>query len=89
MRKHNHRDAQFQNYSNNDCSEKSLKPQPYTKKYRQLIKAGRRRGTLPQGRTENMVVQFQNLRPENICTSNITYTAQVTFSNIYVYENSC
>lgn len=51
--------------------EKSMRPQSYTKKYRQLSNAGGGRGDPSQERAHQMVVQCQTVIPENIHTSNV------------------
>jgi len=54
--------------------EKSRRPQPYRKNYRQLRRAGSRRDGLPQGRAHQMVVLCQTVSLENTRTSNIIWT---------------
>jgi hypothetical protein len=61
--------------------------QSYTKNCRQLSKARRERGGLPQGTVCQLVVKLQIVNPENIHTSNIIWTQQVIFRKIKVYTS--
>lgn len=51
---------------------KSMKPQPYTEKYRQLRNAEMGRNSLPQLRKQQLVTPYQIVNPKNIHTNNIT-----------------
>lgn len=64
--------------------EKHTRPWPYTKKYRKMKKARNRSG-YPHGRAQ-LVSQCQTVSPENIHRSNLLWTKQVIFKNIYVYR---
>jgi hypothetical protein len=65
--------------------EKTTRPQPYTKSYRQLRDAEHRRDSLSQGRTHPLLIQYQMVSPENKHTSNIIQTEEFIFRNIYMY----
>lgn len=58
----------------------STKPPPHTKTYRKLNKAGSRRDGTSQERTHQLVV---SAKPLALKTSNIIWTQQVIFMNIY------
>lgn len=47
------------------------------------------RGGPPQGRTIQLVLQFQKVHNENIHISNIICTQKVMFMNMYLYRNTC
>lgn len=66
---------------------KPRRPQFYTKSSVQVRKAGSRSSDLPQGRACQLAFQYQVVRPENIHTSNITWTEHA-FRNIYFYINT-
>lgn len=50
---------------------KPRKPQPCAKKYGQLRNTESWRNSLPQRRAHHVVIQYQTISPENICTNNI------------------
>jgi hypothetical protein len=62
---------------------KPTRPQCYTRNYRQLRSAGSGRGA--PGKRTPTGFQYQVVRPEDIHTSNIIWTEQVIFRNIYMY----
>lgn len=61
------------------------KPQHYTKHSRQLSKAGSGRGD-PQGRAHHLVVQCQQVSPENMHASDIMWTQRIILRNVCIYE---
>lgn len=54
--------------------ENFMRPQSYTKNYKQLKEAGNERGALPQGRVLQLAVQCQMVLTENISTDSIIQT---------------
>lgn len=73
------------------CMNKNpIRPQPYMKNYRQLKKAGSKRGGPFRGRVHQLFVQCQMVSPENIHVRNITWTEQIIYRNIYcIYTYAC
>lgn len=70
--------------------EQSLMPQPYTKNYRQLRKAGNRRDGLPKGRTHQLVVQYQMItlktyRQVAVCGTSRLYLRIYLYTQIHIY----
>jgi hypothetical protein len=55
-----------------------MRPQAYTKDYRQLGKAGSGRGGLIQGRAHQSVVQCRMVSPESMHASNIIQTDRLS-----------
>lgn len=64
---------------------KSPRPQCLTKDCRQLREAESRRVDLSKGRAHQLVFQHQMASHENTYTSNIVWTEEVIFGDIYVY----
>jgi hypothetical protein len=58
--------------------------QPSTKNHKQFSKSGHGKGSLSQGRTHQLVVQFQMVIPENMHAGSIIRTEQILFSNLCI-----
>lgn len=61
------------------------KTQCYSKNYRQLRKAGSKKGVSSQRRACQLVFNCEMVNLESIYASNIIQTQQVIFENVYVY----
>ena len=61
-----------------------MRPQPYTKHYRQLRNAESGKNSLPQGGAHQWIIQYQLMSHESIDSSNITQAVQVIFRKIYI-----
>jgi hypothetical protein len=88
----NPKDSELNNDTNSHAKvggkNKFAKPQPYTKNNKQFRNAESRRNNLPQGRSYQLIVQYQIVSPENnIHTSNIQ-TKEAIFRNIHVYTHT-
>ena len=54
------------NRHDNMGRENIRRPQPSTKNYQQLRNAESGKNSLPQGRTQQLVIQYQMVNPENV-----------------------
>lgn len=66
-----------------------MRPQPYINNYRELWKAGSRRGAPPKERSYPSVAQCQTVSSENAQTDSVVWTKQVVAKTICVYTNTC
>jgi hypothetical protein len=66
-------------------NEKSRRPQPYTKKYRQLSKAGSKRCALPGGRRAYQLVVPCQIIISDIHARNVIGTQEVICLYKYIY----
>lgn len=57
-----------------------MRPQPYTKEYKQLSKAGSQRDGPPQGGAQQSVVWCPSINTENTPTRNFIQTEQVMYA---------
>lgn len=65
--------------------EKPRRPQPCTKKHRQLRNAGKGRGGLPHGEAHQLVVWCQKASPQITHGGSTIQTEQVLYLGIYIY----
>jgi hypothetical protein len=54
---------------------------PHTKNYRQLRNAESRRNRLPQGKEQQLVIQYQVVSPENMYINNMRQTIHTLNNN--------
>lgn len=66
-----------------------MSTQSDTKNSGQLRKAGGGTGDPPQERVQQLVVQCQMSNSGSIGMSNIIWSQQILFMNIYVYTSTC
>lgn len=64
-------------------SGKPIRPQSYTKNYRQLRNAGSKRRDLLQRRVHKLLVHWQTFRPQTMHKGNSIWAQQVIIRNVY------
>lgn len=63
--------------------------QPCTKNYRQMKNDENKKNCLPEERPQQIVIQYQMVRSENIHINHIIQTEQVVFVHLGIYTHAC